>query len=309
MEAQQFEPMSIGGILDRTFRLYKNNFVRFITIVAIIQVPISLLMLVSTSLMQRGVSIQPTVEYEDFSNDETSNMEETTGEEEEVGFDGTAWEGANPTAIILGGIIMLVGAILALLGNMLCQGALTKSVSEFYPGHEITVGQAYKFVLPKLLTLIGAGLLVGLIVWLGFIMCIVPGVIFGLWFALTTPSIIVENLRATKGMSRSKALASGNLGKVFCVGFLVILITWAITIPFSGIGLIISRILFAGNVLLVDFINQFCNLIGQILAIPIGAAAFILLYYDLRIRKEGFDLQMLAQAMSSGQGDVNIIQP
>ncbi len=309
MEAQQFEPMSIGGILDRTFRLYKNNFVRFITIVAIIQVPISLLMLVSTSLMQRGVSIKPAAGYEDFRNDETSNMEETTGEEEESGIEGMGWEEPSPAAIILGGVIMIIGGISALLGNMLCQGALTKSVSEFYLGHEITVGQAYKFVLPKLLTLIGAGFLVGLIVWLGIIMCVVPGVIFGLWFALTTPSIIVENLRAIKGMSRSKALASGNLGKIFSVGFLVILITWAITIPFSGAGLIISRILFAGNVLLVDFINQFFNLIGQILAIPIGAAAFILLYYDLRIRKEGFDLQMLAQAMSSGQGDVNIIQP
>jgi hypothetical protein len=309
MKAQQFEPMSIGGILDRTFRLYKNNFVRFITIVAIIQVPITLIMLVSTSLMQRGVSIQPTVEYEDFSNDETSNMEETTGEEEEVGFEDMAWEGSNPTAIILGGIIMIVGGISALLGNMLCQGALTKSVSEFYLGNEITVGQAYKFVLPKLLTLIGAGFLVGLIVWLGFIMCIVPGVIFGLWFALTTPSIIVENLRATKGMSRSKALASGNLGKIFCVGFLVILITWAISIPLSWAGLILSRLLFVKNYLLVSFINQLFSLVGQILATPIGAAAFILIYYDLRIRKEGFDLQMLAQAMSSGQGDVNIIQP
>jgi hypothetical protein len=88
-----------------------------------------------------------------------------------------------------------------------------------------------------------------------------------------------------------------------------LLITWAISIPFGGAGLIFGRILFTRNVLLGDFINQFFTLIGQILAIPVGAAAFILLYYDLRIRKEGFDLQMLAQAMSSGQGDVNTRQP
>ncbi|MHC4733758.1 MAG: hypothetical protein ACYTDW_04770 [Planctomycetota bacterium] len=221
MESQQFEPMSIGGILDKTFRLYKNNFVRFITIVAIIQVPITLLMLVSTSLMQRGISIPPAVEYRDFRNDGTSNMEETMGKEEESGFGGMGWEEPSPVVIILSAIGMVISGIAAVLGNMLCQGALTKSVSEFYLGHEITVGQAYKFVLPKFLTLIGAGFLVSLIAGLGFMMCIVPGVIFGLWFALTTPSIIVENLRATKGMSRSKALASGNLGKIFCIGFLV----------------------------------------------------------------------------------------
>jgi hypothetical protein len=259
--------------------------------------------------MQRGITIQPAVEYEDLRNDETLNMEETTGEKEESGFEGMGWEKPSPVVIILSVIGMVISVIAAILGNMLCQGALTKSVSEFYLGNEITVGQAYKFVLPKLLTLIGAGFLVSLIVFLGFIMCIVPGVIFSLWFALTTPSIIVENLRATKGMSRSKALASGNLGKVFCIGLLVMLITWAISIPFGMAGMIVGRILFSWNVLLVDFINQFFNLIGQILAIPIGAAAFILLYYDLRIRKEGFDLQMLAQAMSSGQGDVNVVQP
>ena len=43
MESQIFEPMSVGRILDNTFRIYKNNFIRFITIVAIIQIPISLL--------------------------------------------------------------------------------------------------------------------------------------------------------------------------------------------------------------------------------------------------------------------------
>ena len=309
MEPQQFEPMSIGGILDRTFRIYKNNFVRFITIVAIIQVPITLLMLVSTSLMQSGFSISPAVEYGDSRNDGTSNMEETRGNEGESGYGGMGWEGPSPGAIILSSILILISGIAAVLGNMLCQGALTKSVSEFYIGHEITVGQAYKFVLPKFLTLLGAGFLVSLIVGLGFMMCIVPGVIFSLWLALTTPSIIVENLRATQGMSRSKALASGNLGKIFCVGFLVMLITWAISIPFGWGGLIVGKILFASNVLLGNFISQLFSLIGQILAMPVGAAAFILLYYDMRIRKEGFDLQMLAQAMSSGQGDVNIGQP
>jgi hypothetical protein len=46
-------------------------------------------------------------------------------------------------------------------------------------------------------------------------------------------------------------------------------------------------------------VQQLVSIIPQILATPIGASAFILLYYDLRIRKEGFDLEMLARSMSS----------
>jgi hypothetical protein len=38
---------------------------------------------------------------------------------------------------------------------------------------------------------------------------------------------------------------------------------------------------------------------------PISATAMVLLYYDLRIRKEGFDLEMLAQSMASGTASAN----
>ncbi len=58
MQAHDFEPMSIGGILDRTFRIYKDSFIRFITIVAVIQVPIALLAIISTSAFQRGVPVR-----------------------------------------------------------------------------------------------------------------------------------------------------------------------------------------------------------------------------------------------------------
>ena len=43
MEGHEFRPMDVGQILDRTFRLYRDNFVRFIAIVALVQVPVALL--------------------------------------------------------------------------------------------------------------------------------------------------------------------------------------------------------------------------------------------------------------------------
>ena len=49
------------------------------------------------------------------------------------------------------------------------------------------------------------------------------------------------------------------------------------------------------------FVSQSAGVLARILSAPIGAAAYVLLYYDLRIRKEGFDLQMLAQSVGSNQ--------
>jgi hypothetical protein len=185
---------------------------------------------------------------------------------------------------------------------MLSQAALIKSVSETYLGREITIGQAYRFALPKALTLIVATICVGLVVGLGFLLFVVPGVIFSLWFFLTTPAIVVENHSATRGMSRSKTLAAGNLGKIFSVGLLAGLITYAIVLPLSFLGGLVGAMLFGTNTLLTSFVSTLVSTLSQILAMPIGAAASILLYYDLRIRKEGFDLQMLAQSMASEQG-------
>jgi len=282
MQAHDFEPMSIGGILDRTFRIYRENFIRFVTIVAVIQVPIGLLMIVSTSGFRKGVPVRQTGDYGQVSRDE-----------------------ADPTIALFGAAGMVVTGIIGMFGQVLCRGALTKSVSEFYLGNEISVGQAYQFVLPKFFTLILAGICVVLVVYLGLLLLIVPGIIFGLWFALTTPAIIIENLGATQGMSRSKTLASGNLGKIFSVGFLVLLIAYVLSIVLHYGTSIFIGVLFSGYTPFALALNHLVSVAGNILVTPIGATAYILLYYDLRIRKEGFDLQMLADSIGSGKSATN----
>ena len=309
MQAQNFEPMSIGRILDSTFKIYKNNFIRFVTIVAIIQVPVALLTTVSNSVLMRGAPVRQGIDFEQLKRVAEQAPENADDKELRAPFETASEDESNPAVFVFGAAGIVIGVIMGIFGNTLCQGALIKSVSESYLGNEITVAEAYKFVLPKLWTLIVAGILVSLAVGGGFLLLIVPGVIFGLWFALTTPSIIVENLKARKGMSRSKSLASGNLGKIFSVGFLIIVISWVVGIPLGIAGGTLGKALFSNNMMLMTFVHQLASIAAQILVVPIGAIAYILLYYDLRIRKEGFDLQMLANSIGSGQGDINVSQP
>jgi hypothetical protein len=307
MEAMQLEPMSVGRILDRTFVIYRNNFLRFITIVAIIQVPIALLSLVSSSFLWSGFPQEPRTA--------SDSPEETTQDSPEAGDEAerttrfpapparmTGRSSRPPILGVFGCLGTVVAFLLAMIGGMLSQAALAKGVSEAYLGREITVGQAYRTILPRFLSLLGAAISVTLVVWLGLILCIVPGVIFALWFFLTTPCVVVEGCRAMDGMSRSRALVSGNLGKAFVVGFVALLITWVVAMPLSFIGSFAGTMLARNNPVLGMSIRHLTSLASQIVATPIGAAASILLYYDLRIRKEGFDLQMLAQNTGSGQG-------
>ncbi len=261
METYQLAPMTTGEILDRSFRLYRSHFIRFIAIVAIVYVPIALL----STVLQHVV------------------LTASRGGEDMVGLR------------VVGSLVLAFGTILAM---SLCNAALLKSISESYLGGDVSVGQAYRFVLPKLGTLIWAAILVYVVVVLGLFLLVVPGIIFSLWYALTTQAIVLENLKARRGMKRSKALVSGNLGKVFLVYLVVLLITVILGSLLSYGSQYLAGVVAGDNVTLRLLIVRVGGLIGEVLGAPIGAGAMILLYYDLRIRKEGFDLEMLARSLA-----------
>ena len=275
MTTVQFEPMGVGAILDRAFRIYRQNFVRFLAIVAIVEIPMMLVALLLTRVQVQAVS--------------------------------TGAEGQGPSpAVILPTIF--AGLVIMLVAQSLCGATLMKSVSASYLGEQVTIVEAYKMIVPKILTLIGASIVVGLVVGVGMLLCLAPGIIFGLWYMLTTEVIVIEGTGAFKGMSRSKSLVSGNLGKVFVLGLVVGILTWIISGGFGYVGALIAEWAvevgdpehveaWRSSVMRAAVIRQFFARIGRILVMPIPAGAYILLYYDLRIRKEGFDLEMLARAL------------
>ena len=254
MDMQQFEPMSTGQILDRTFRLYRSNFVRFLAIVAIVEVPIGLTAMLWQAVLHEEI-IAP----------------RTTG-----------W---------------LVLVFLGLVGRNLSHGALIKSVSESYLGKEATVGESYRFVLPKLGTLIWATILVGVIGAAGLGLFIVPGVVLLVMLSMTTPAIVLEKLKATKAMRRSMALVKGNMGKVFLIVLVTVSIDMIVGYAFRSGGRLLAGAVAGSDLTMTVVIVGAFSIAGEALPLPISATAAILLYYDLRIRKEGFDLEMLAQSL------------
>lgn len=283
MTGPQFEPMGVGQILDRAFLLYRRRFVRFIAIVAIIQVPVGLLSIAASQLFFRGTG---------------AHRLESGGPVR-----------TDVLLMMVGMIALGLAVLVSLFAQSLCNAALVKSVSETYLGGDVTVAGAYRFVLPKFGWLILAGLLVGLMVGAGLMMCVVPGIIFWVWYAVTTPAIVVENCNTVDGMSRSKALVAGNWGKVFLVSLVVFLIGLVLGWTFQYAGWLAGLLVFREKSPEALMLNQLGQLVGQTLAMPIGASASILLYYDLRIRKEGFDLEMLAKSLGWEAAPPNVAPP
>jgi hypothetical protein len=270
----QLEPMTVGRILDRTFRLYSTHFTTFVVVGALVQAP---LFLAGLPIVRASDTLVWEMQRELAGN-------------------------ADPEVLVryLGGLCKLLALALALqfVAHQLANGALVKCVSDAYIGNEPRSGTAFGRVLPLMPRLLASAALVMASVSVGFFFCFVPGVIVGCLLCVTSQAIVVEGLGPFAAFRRSWRLVSGNLGRAFGLGFTVFAISLVIVALSGGLAEVLGRVLGpespAGVVA-----AQVLGLAARVVALPIGSAAFCLFYYDLRIRKEGFDLEMLARSMRS----------
>jgi uncharacterized membrane protein len=177
----------------------------------------------------------------------------------------------------------------------LITGATTAAVSDIYLGNMVTAGSALSAAWRKAWTLLKTQFIVGLIVGVGILLIIVPGILWALSYALVAPVIMIEGTTSgSEVRRRSWELVRGNRGKVFLILFALIVIQWLVGV---GIGIISVIGQFGFGASNITMISQVLNGIVSILLTPMSAIAVTLLYYDFRIRKEGFDLEMLSRAV------------
>jgi uncharacterized membrane protein len=132
-------------------------------------------------------------------------------------------------------------------------------------------------------------------VMFGFLLLIVPGILWMLSYALIVPVILIEGQKAIPSLRRSRDLVKGYRGKVFCILLVVNFLQVVLT---AGVS-VVSGIFFSGESAGGGILASALNNLLSIFLTPLGIIAAILLYYDMRIRKEGFDLEMLSRAMAS----------
>jgi hypothetical protein len=128
----------------------------------------------------------------------------------------------------------------------------------------------------------------------------VLAIIFLLRYAVTVPALVLENLSARQALKRSAFLTRGYRGQIFLIGILMYLITLVVTVLFQGPFLAAGLLLgfkFGMMPTWLALPYAVAAGVGGALAGPFLMIALALAYYDTRVRKEGFDLQLMMASL------------
>jgi len=173
------------------------------------------------------------------------------------------------TSFLLG----LVGLAVAVVAGTLYQGMVVGLVSDVQDGRrDFSAGELIEATWPVVLPLIGAGILAGIGIALGFLLLIVPGLILITIWSVIAPVIVVERSGAIDAFGRSRRLVKGNGWQVFGV----IIVVYVITAVVSGVLALIGA-----GVSDTFVIRALFNLIASTITAPIAALAASTIYFGL----------------------------
>jgi len=295
----KLRPSSMAELLDQAIRIYRSNFLTFISIIAVVQIPATLLNLFFSLL-----TVQSTVGQmllEDPTTPPPSDLSEIFTPGYFVGVGGTC-------------IISVVASILL---QGIATATLTWAVTDHYLGKSTSFIEAYRKTSRFWLRLAGAILLssalsIALMIWL-LIPCIGwftgLGMILLFGQAITPLSaliIVVEEKRVLESIRRAWELVRRRFWWV--VGFVTILFLFSQLIV-AGPAFLVN-ILFLGaknwlninpaNAQMIETtIQSLTSMIFSLIYLPLQLTGITLMYFDLRVRTEGFDLALLADGTTN----------
>ena len=297
-------PLTLGELLDRSFSLYRRHFWLFVGIMALPS-----LLGLTFGVLVALFNPQP-------------------------GSQGSVAE-ANP-AELLGAMLWFFAAALGMvvvyfITYAVALGATTVAVSQIYMGQPLSIRAAYAPLrglvgrLALLLLLVSIrliGIVLLLFAFIGFAGALAAGGspivaavivlaggfgMFVLWiwvvlrYAVSVPAAVLEDESATEAIRRSIVLTKGSLLRVFVLVAFTMVITYAVLAIFQGPFLFAAAM--AGpessTFFWMNLLGTVTGSIGGAFTAPLMIVAFAVLYYDLRVRNEGLDLQLMLAGLDA----------
>jgi len=266
-------PLSTGELLDRTFSLYRSHFGLFVGIFALPYMAVVAFQLV-----------------------------------------GLVFQSSTPKLPnILLTMIWSVGVwLLILVVSAVSQAATVVAVSNLYLERPASVTDSFSAVKGQVLGVMGLSFLVSMAVFLGLFAIIVPGVLLWIMWCLAVPAKVLEHKGVFDSMSRSMELTKGHWGRIFVIGLLILALKFGISSLLQWPILIAAGFSLRGGMQQMSVGWQVALLVSAFVATSLvgglATIAFSLVYYDERVRKEAFDLQLMMTTLDASALSVSPAQ-
>jgi hypothetical protein len=174
-------------------------------------------------------------------------------------------------------------------------------VSESYLGRPLGAQEALARAAPLLWRLIACSILFALLVGIGFMLLFVPGVILASGLVLAFPALVLEpGSTATTALARSWALTRKSRLRMFGLLLTLIILIYIPLVAITSIAALVlpgSDLAGPGSVRTTALVAIAVAGVVQMLVYPLFYCVLTIAYYDLRVRKEGFDLEVLASTL------------
>ncbi len=241
--------LSLDEIFTRTFKLYSQHFAQFLLPFIIAGALEGAVLVALESAITVPAALSSTASLQELLN----------------------WLSGFLSAVLT--IAFLSGIVGWIIGSI-TQGIAVKFTSDTLENREPTLMSSFNFTLSRLLPLLVVSVITGILIAIGLVALIIPGIILAIMYSLVVPVIMIENAGALGSLSRSRVLVNRRWLKTFGVLFLFGIL---IGIMGSVIGVLTGSLGLVGPVassILIAFIQPI---------LPIGLTLY---YYSMTAREK-----------------------
>ena len=200
----------------------------------------------------------------------------------------------------LSGLILI---LLSLTMTTICTALTIELISKRYLKQHQDIARYIENVLPFILPIIGLSILEGIIIGLGLLAFLIPGIYLALAVSVAVQVLIVEHQGVMESMRRSFFLTRGKKLEILGYWLIIILIGFVVNELREMTAGMINQLDAALQTKLILFYGIYY--LVNILITPIGSCIFILIYFNLKIEKEGFDLEHLVDQFGTSSPMTN----
>jgi hypothetical protein len=179
-------------------------------------------------------------------------------------------------------------------------GAMARAASDAYLHGTAEPGPALRAALRRPWTLAWTGAAMGVLVAFGLMLLVIPGLLLVARYFAVAPAIVIEDRGGWAAFRRSHELARGRVWKLFLTVGIAFVLYFALMLG--------AEVVF-GELVGEAWASTVANATLGVIIVPALTALAVVAYYDARIEKEAFDLEMLATGTGTPAPDASLARP